>query len=136
MREILFRGKVHEKLLEDQWVYGYYAIKGKGTGAENHVIYQSTFDLGYRFYYFADCRVKADTVGQYTGQKDINGTPIFEGDIVRVVSSDEIAVVKWDEIESRFYFDTDEYGICIISEAEVLGNVYDNPELLGGADNA
>ena len=29
MREILFRGKVHEKLLEDQWVYGYYAIKGK-----------------------------------------------------------------------------------------------------------
>lgn len=134
MREILFRAKAinrvpgreyRTKYKNGDWVYGFLEKPPfLGWPAE-----MRNEDM------WSGIEVDFDTIGQYTGLKDKKGKKIFEGDIVRVVSSGETAVVKWDEIESRFYFDAEGYGICIVSKAEVLGNVYDNPELLGGADN-
>lgn len=135
MREILFRAKAinrvpgreyRTKYKNGDWVYGFLEKPPfLGWPAE-----MRNEDM------WSGIEVDFDTIGQYTGLKDKKRKKIFEGDIVRVVSSGEIAVVKWDEIESRFYFDAEGYGICIVSKAEVLGNIYDNPELLGGDTDA
>lgn len=90
---------------------------------------------------------------QYTGLKDSNGREIFEGDIVRFVIFDYLGsdieykgVVKyrsglyeiWKDVDSEF-FDSD--GPFILNHAwlqddefEVIGNIYENPELLEGVN--
>lgn len=107
--------------------------------------------------------VKPETVGQWTGLCDINGTKIFDGDIVCVCpstySNKFIGYVKYSKENSRFgimYIPTYAYNkkyqfcwfckeitnnlgmdgtITIYYTYEVIGNIHDNPELLE-AENA
>lgn len=73
---------------------------------------------------------------QYIGFHDRFGNEIYENDIVYVRSEDENATIEWDEQTARFMLHFDDwiadfdnyYG----KELEVIGNIYDNPELLGG----
>lgn len=127
MREILFRGKRAEN---DEWVFGdlrhifygecYPHIVDNSNGLNNSV-----------------CGLEVDpaTVGQFTGLTDRNGVKIFEGDIVHVkVCSCSFTgcVVYWSE-EARYACKTKSgirYAICNKFEFEVVGNIYDNPELL------
>ncbi|MBA4307009.1 MAG: DNA-packaging protein [Sphingopyxis sp.] len=76
---------------------------------------------------------------QYTGLKDKNGKVIYEGDIGRYHSPvgakyDLIFAVKWDNEKARFgesYADGIYDGSFIRSgKSEVIGNIYENPELL------
>ena len=135
MREILFRGK---RVDNGEWIQGdivQFPVHGVVRIVEQEPSYK-------------DAEVDSDTVGQYTGLTDKNGRKIFEGDIIHLKYSqvffggeyfgEYTAEVSYkegcfitdginngDEIETPLSgFDND--------ELEIIGNIHDNPELLGG----
>ena len=134
MREILFRGKGDKKYNDGMWYFGVPIRCYDGD-------WQICTDNSKR-------TVIPDTVGQYTGLKDKNGTKIFEGDIVLVPYIDPIFKCTWNDTPSceraivkycngMFYVEYIESGDKFTLSAmdgymKIIGNIYDNPELLGG----
>ena len=156
-REILFKAK---RIDTGEWVEGYlfkkyyqelphdrFAIQYKTTGDENEWTPK-----------YMAVEIDESTLCQYTGLTDKNGNKIWEND---VLDADEVnSLVRFDEENARFVLD--DYGIkgCLmeygfdenaggygfietngfddfmdITEAvEVIGNIFDNPELLGGGE--
>ena len=139
MREILFRAK---RIDNGEWVEGYYGIKGKGTDIENHYIMVPTFQSSVGNYdymcYFTDVHIDPETICQYTGLKDKNGKRIWENDIVKHDVSDTIGTVKWYQEDyvgwcvDDIVIDEQQFTDEMWSECEIVGNVFDNPELLKG----
>ena len=137
MREILFRGQTRRKgqkvwmdgsPVESNWVEGYGVCMGKGD-----------FSVIYAGDHVEKFTVYTDTVGQFTGLTDKNGKKIFEGDIVKAYFRNNHSKQIFRAVfgDGMFLFDNN----CVkvpkydIYEMEVIGNIHDNPELLGGADN-
>ena len=70
---------------------------------------------------------------QCTGLKDKNGRLIYEGDIVWT-DEDGYCHIRWDNELAQFFVATEEYYTfdnIFPSEMEVIGNIHENPELLG-----
>ena len=151
MRDIKFRGK---PLLNNAWIVGYliidnisdkYYILPNGNSCnesdkmgEEGLLHIFTFE------------VDKKTIGQYTGLKDRNMKEIYEGDIVKITEKKNIlkhkvipmkpiiAEISWSEEYLAYILITtsakdafenladylEEYDL------EVIGNIYDNPELL------
>lgn len=123
-REIIFRGK---RIYSGKWAEGY-LFK---TWNRTYLLWGMTGDVPNMV------EVKPQTVGQYTGLTDKNGKKIFEGDIVKfshpAFNKSRIGVISYEMNEAGFVlrYKGDYCWIAYIDEFyEVIGNVYDNPELL------
>lgn len=70
---------------------------------------------------------------QFTGLKDKKGKEIYEGDIVKVPRNNGYEVTQILFYEGMFMLKKDAVPLIDIShKAEIIGNIYENPELLEG----
>ena len=135
MREHKFRGKTKSHF---------------GDGQGNVVIPKNTWIYGGITYdedrvwidtkYYGQIIVDKETVGQFTGLHDKNGKEIYEGDITDD-GYNNIGVVKYGNYNCSccegvygWYVDGGDIrsAECFL---KVIGNIYENPELLKGVDN-
>lgn len=129
MREIKFRGKL---IGTGEWVFGaYIGNYGKPFIVSHNVVEYCEEYLYPEFWW----RVDRNTVGQYTGLKDKNGREIYEGDLWKGFTDEEVCVVEWSEKYSRFVPKTRTGFVAtwmdaVAAKGEVIGNIHDNPELL------
>lgn len=141
MREILFRAK---RVDNGEWVEGYYLKTTLGKDIEPSDVIFVPFKIN-RSGQWGWIKVLPETLCQYTGLKDKNGNRIWENDIVDVSEEwwdacgpaghdSPIINVEWIDELTGFdpfaNYDCD-CGVYIdASECEVIGNIFDNPELL------
>ena len=130
MREILFRGK---RLDNGEWV--------EGIPIQNHIGTFICFDenphychqYGYMEIDEVIC-VVPETVCQYTGLTDRNESKIWENDIVEILKEDGYLQIEWQEDTASFVINSDSFTVTFDNywghEMEVIGNIFDDPELL------
>ena len=130
IREVIFRGKRSDN---GKWVKGYLYITHIGS----HEIGSYDAEINIERLTFD---VLPETVGQYTGLTDKNGKRIFEGDIVSLVKHDGL-IYKVVYVPCRYELVNSKGVNCFVLDIykseniEVIGNIHDNPELLGGENN-
>lgn len=116
MREIKFRGK---SLKDGKWYYGYFLVNRIGE----HTICDNNFAVA----------VISKTVGQFIGLLDRDKTEIYEGDIVSAEGGESYygarEFVKTITINNLIY---DTYELSHYEDLKVIGNIYENEELLAG----
>ena len=116
MREVSFRGK---RVDNGEWVQGDLV---QGVEKQQGLLFLWCKDKHSPTGIF-EFNIITETVGQYTGLTDKNGTKIFEGDILSSDWGYKGAV----EFEDIIYANQE----CLFNEdCEVIGNIHDNPELL------
>lgn len=140
MREIKFRA---QDIASNKWLFG---------DLRHHKDDVCIFDQGGT----NGEQVKRETVGQYTGLKDKNDKPIYEGDIVECVSWNEYFTNPatgevMQPFRRKMYVDfrkggfkmvepmpygieAREWDIIYNGDIEIIGNIHDNPELLNKED--
>lgn len=125
MREILFRAKTAST--NPEWVEGYYTFDGT-----HWIDYKLSIE---RYEYdWVSSPINPNTLGQFTGIKDKNGVKIFEGDIVIapfLVPKMTLKLVANMEWNNRWWSFADKLN----NYCEIIGNFYDNPELLEQEEN-
>ena len=129
-----FRGKMTDGTAEsvncdgDRWVQGFYVEELRG-GTIHPIITDGAFEF----------EVEKNTVGRYLGKRDKNNTEIYEDDIVKTKNG-RLCIVRWFSSDNFVGFDMKpieakhecptEYDLYKSDNLEVVGNIYDNKELL------
>lgn len=126
MREILFRGKT----VNHGWKEGFIGYTKDPYGTQifwtEHIDNEPFTHKDY---------VHKETIGQYTGLTDKNGKKIFEGDIIKIVNKKRFVfygVASYRHSAPNSY--AKDLTVKDADNCEVIGNIYDNPELLEVAE--
>lgn len=135
MRQILFRAK---RLGESQWVQGHLFT----VWDDAFILWGATNDTPNMK------QVDPETVCEFTGLTDKNGVKIWEGSIIKYIPTNTILQVlyinggfavtympnAYSPINWEFEGEGENYDFAIsndyLTKSEVLGNIFDNPELL------
>lgn len=134
MKEYKFRGKTLEDFKSNDNV-----IIPRGTWIYGGIVYDDT-RVWIDTVYYGQIAVDKETVGQYTGLHDKNGKEIYEGDIVSFnLKSDSegqpyiIGYIEYQTTFSGYRIMSFEGSFALdynIKDIEVIGNIYENKELL------
>lgn len=146
MREILFKAK---RIDNGEWVEGYYLRDQYHIGGKDIIFYRKDSD---RFTVYTD-RIDIETLCQFTGLCDKNGKKIWESDIISYQRDNDdcpfpnkntkkrFGKVFYQGFRSTFAIGMGKNGSRSINDdlwkyvqngnrVEVIGNQFDNPELL------
>ena len=142
MREYKFRGKPTENntsYFEDEdFVYGSLII----SEDKYYILLDVLDNIKRDDYAVYMVEVRPETLGQYTGLKDKNGNEIYEGDIIFIKGETKLLDIKgkveYSNTFAQFIItntgsvvnETEPLGDYEEENIEVIGNIYDNPELL------
>ena len=158
MREILFRGK---RIDNGEWLEGYLTYRYHYCEQSEKEILWPVIDWPHELtlgkvpgIVISPIKVIPDTVGQFTGLTDKNGEKIFEGDIIRcwyhrdgkedLVTVEQVVfhqgafVAHATNGTAKWWVHLPNNDGCkpldkvYLREVEVIGNIHDNPELIGG----
>ena len=136
MRTIKFRGKTHGN---GKWYYGSLCYSDEINAA----IY---FQIGSGLVKTMDwVYVIPETIGQFTGLYDCDGTEIYEGDIVGCHNPSIKHLIFFNEKQGRFMAALNgeienDFGVVGLDDSrwvgskKVIGNIHDNPKLLKGGE--
>lgn len=148
MREILFKAK---QINNGEWVQGYYTHVPYLS--KHYIVHETKIQCGINAWQTMNsCEINPETLCQYTGLTDKNGKKIWENDVVKYHFGEDTAVIRFGKYQScfdsqkcchvGFYVDWQDYkrkdlGYWVqMIDCNVIGNIFDNPELLkGGASN-
>ena len=125
-REIKFRAKaINNDFFKGTWVDGYYT-KVLWSGNLVDIITDGAHEIP----------IQIETLGQFTGLHDKNKTRIYEGDIVRMsyvaeICTDDDCYEEEGKYVGVGLYNT-KYKPLSAYRSEVIGNIYDTPELLKG----
>lgn len=135
MREILFKAKRKEN---GRWVEGYYQKRYDLLGNEEHFIFTTS---SYTAWEYAE--IDPETLCEYTGLTDKNGNKIWENDICDKKEPHPKIVMQYHgdwtmdysyAIKKKPHTAYCNLGFYVsdmnINCVEVIGNIFDNPELL------
>lgn len=125
----LFKSK---RVDNGEWVQGYLY----GIWEKRYILWEMTNDIPDMI------EVDPSTICQCTGLKDKNGKLIWENDIVNCLAEECCGYIGWNEDEAGFYFNVlledgtyeEEHIYDYVDCMDVIGNIFDNPELLGRND--
>ena len=134
MRDYKFRG---QKIDTKEWIYG--SFIQMNSNEHQCFIFPENTPLCIELTDFYTIPILKETVGQYTGQHDKNEKEIYEGDLIFIDDVDGTFTVKWNDYSARLEINGDgitaDFDNYYGYECEVVGNIYENKELLeGGAE--
>ena len=129
-REIKYRGlktfQIFSGETKNIWIYGFYLKRGTygDPGPQAHIF---VYENGYEGY-----RVKAETIGQFTGLLDCDDKEIYEDDIISF-DNGKIGQVEFNH--GCFVVNCSNGYVCSLYDihdwnVKILGNRFENPELL------
>ena len=133
--EYKFRG---QRVDNKEWIYGSLDLSNWHTGDVSDLDYKYPIIILHDKSQFLSKYVFPETVGQYTGLKDKNGKEIYCGDICSMSKKIDMKIIVdykdagfgWSDKYNNLAFRGHGYLTEILKAIEVIGNKFDNPELL------